>query len=320
MIRTLVVVWCLMAQALAAQQSDIEIRIERAFDAWLLEVDAQNGVLIAQKDGQTPLTVARGWTADEPVGLASLSKSITALCTAALIREGALTADTTSLAVLGYGAEGITVADLLTHSSGLGPDETQTFMYLWLDTAKSAAGLVSKRALTRDAQTQTQGGYHYNNENYAILGQMIASVTGQSYRAACTERVIEPAGATSATASKRTGSTLPWGGWEMSVDDYARILAWGYGVDGIAGNSPQDWPTTALSDQVDYGLGMFQRSAEQGTSFWHFGSWCFPFRFKTGAYAVSWYNGWRIVAAYDVCLEEPQMGALDRALGQAVFP
>jgi len=319
MIRIVLFLLCVLGHGVAAQDAAIIAHMPQVFDKWRLDVGAEKAVLILQKDDEILLQLSHGWTDDQPVDMASISKSITALCVATLIRDGMLAPDTTSRAVLGYGADGITVAELLTHSSGLKPDQTQAVMYLWLDTDIAAGDLASRRALGREVHTQDKGNYFYNNENYAILGEMIARVTGQSYRTACMDRVINPAGALTVSVSKRTGATLSWGGWTMPIADYARILTWGYGPDGIVGNVAHNWPTSPVSDHVSYGMGMFQRVRGDGLNFWHFGAWCYPLRFNTGAYAVRWQNGYSIVAAYDVCLDTPQMRALDRAMVEVVF-
>jgi CubicO group peptidase (beta-lactamase class C family) len=229
--------------------------------------------------------------------------------------------------VLGYGRPGITVAQLVTHTSGLAPDQTQAVMYLWLDRDVDGADLASRRALGREAQAGSAGTFFYNNENYAVLGQMIAAATGQTYEVACTQRVITPAGARSAGPSPRTGQTLPWGGWHMTLEDYARILDWGYGPEGSAVGPQAAIASLArvpglTSDGkgVGYGLGMFQLAKGTGYDVWHFGSWCYPLRHNVGSYAVRQVDGWRVVAAYDACVKSDAMRALFRAVSRGLAP
>lgn len=149
---------------------------------------------------------------------------------------------------------------------------------------------------------------------------MIAAQTGVPYDQACRERVLEPAGIAQAGPSPQTGGFLPWGGWQMSVQDYAKFMHWAYGAGGILARNAVTWPAQQVRGDVYYGMGMFfQRGTEAGNLFWHFGSWCFPFGVQTGSYAVHWQEGWSVVAAYDICIPTAQMNALERAMTQAIF-
>lgn len=300
--------------------ADVPERVEAAFRGWAAEVGAGSAALTLWQDGTPRHDVSLGsWTAQTPIETASLSKAITATCAVTLIDEGIWDAETTSEAVLNAGPSGLGLGALLTHGAGILPDQTQGVMGLWIFAQKSQADVAAERALARSPQQGTQGKFAYNNENYAILGEMIARQTGRSYSDACTDRVLIPAGATGAVPSPRTRGFLPWGGWQMSVTDYARFLEWGFGRGGVISTRAHRLPAQAVSTHVSYGMGMFQRSSGPGYNFWHFGSLCFPLGFNTGSYAVHWQNGWSIVAAYDVCLEAEQMGGLDRAMIGAVF-
>lgn len=312
---------CVAALCCAAQTAwaDIPERLEAAFQGWVAEVGAQAAVMTVWQRDHHHRDVGIGMDVETPVELASLSKAVTALCAAHLIENGAWTAETTSLSVLGYGPDALTVGALMTHSAGLGPDETQGAMPLWLDTAQDRAADAAAAALTRTAQTAKMGTYAYNNENYAVLAAMISAHTGERHTTYCKTNVLIPAGATSARPSERTGSMAGWGGWQMRVQDYARLMHWAYSPEGKIGSAPQDWPQADMGGGAVYGVGMTQRAFRGSMNYWHFGALCFPGRLNLGTYAVSWMQDWRVVVFYDRCLSWEDMIKLDSVLSAAVF-
>lgn len=316
MIRAFIFAIILAAQA---AQADVPARLETAFRAWAEDVAADAAVLTIWRKGEHSSDVALGMEPGQPVELASLSKAITALCTAHLMQAGVWVPETTSKAVLGYGPDAITVAALMTHSAGLGPDQTQALMPLWLDTPEDRAALAAKTALQRSLQTGETGSFSYNNENYAVLGAMIAAQTGQTYAAYCEKAVLSPAGVTTAQLSSRSGGMASWGGWQMSAQDYARLMHWGYGPQGMIGKAPQDWPQAQMGGGTFYGVGMTQRRFRGAMNYWHFGALCFPKRLNIGSYAVRWMAGWSVVVAYDRCVDWDAMTRLDNVLARAVF-
>lgn len=308
-----------MALMLAPVAQADGVRLEQAFRGWAAEVGAERAVMTIWRRGQHQGDVALGMAADAPVELASLSKAVTGLCAAELIRTGVWRKETTSHDVLGKGAAGVTVAALMTHSTGLKPDQTQTLMPLWLDTPEDRAALATDKALGRSTQAGTFGSYAYNNENYAILGAMISAETGVSHVDYCRNTVLIPAGVTTAAPSPRTGGMAAWGGWTMSVQDYARLMHWAYGPGGMIGRAPQNWPQAEMGGGAFYGVGMTQRAFHGSMNYWHFGALCFPERMEAGSYAVSWMQDWSVVVAYDRCVDWDAMVALDGALAAAVF-
>lgn len=315
-IRSLVLALVCAAQSAVAGVPD---RLEEAFEGWVDAVGAENAVLTIWNKGTHQRDVAIGINADTPVELASLSKAVTALCAAHLIAVGDWAADTTSRAVLGYGPDNLTVGGLMTHSAALAPDQTQGAMPRWLDREKDRSAVAAEHALTRSAQTGTLGSYTYNNENYAVLAAMISAETGQPHTEFCYDAVLKPSGATDARPSPRTGSMAGWGGWMMPVQDYARLMHWAYGPDGMIGSAPQDWPQADMGGGAFYGVGMTQRAFRGSMNYWHFGALCFPGRLNVGTYAVRWMEDWSIVAYYDACLPWDDMINLDNVLSAAVF-
>lgn len=299
--------------------ADVAARVEAAFVGWARDVGATEAAITLRRGGVPVHDAAIGMAMDRPVELASVSKAITAVCAATLMESGVWDGATTSREVLGFGPEGITLAGLMTHSAGIGPDRTQWMMWLWLGRPDTHAARATAIALTRPEQSGQAGRYLYNNENYAILGEMIAAQTGQSYVDYCTQAVLRPAGVTTAQPSPHTGSFLPYGGWRMSLQDYAAFHWHAFGPEGIIGRDPSGWPSAPVQGGMSYGVGTFQRPMAGTFNFWHFGALCFPGRLNIGAFAVIWMQDWSLVAAYNVCPTGPEAAKLDQMLAKAVF-
>jgi CubicO group peptidase (beta-lactamase class C family) len=193
-------------------------------------------------------------------------------------------------------------------------------MWLWarFNWHTDASEAVLDQIIAAKQPIQNQGRYQYNNENYALLGLMIAHASGQSYRKTCDQRVLAPLDITTAT-SPITERFLAWGGWNMSVNDYGKFLSHWYGADSAAAGDPFAQPHVQVGDGVFYGQGMFFREFRGGHNFWHHGAWCFPTQLQSGSFAVSWKGEWSVVAAYTQCPDWDMMLGLDQALSGAVF-
>lgn len=306
--------------SMAGAQEPTGARTVAQFSAWARDAGVPYAAFTLKRDGLAVQDVQIGDVpADGVYEFASLGKAITALCAGTLLQSGAWQPETTSKEVLRTGPAGLTVRALLTHSAGLGPDQTQGLMPIWLDKNEDLQPVAVDRALSRGTQTGEAGRFAYNNENYAILGEMIAQQTGQSYVRYCTDAVLIPAGARSAKPSARTGAFVSWGGWEMTLDDYAAFHRWAFEPEGIVGPDPAAWPQVGASGGASYGMGTFQRPFREGYNYWHFGALCFPGRLNVGSYVVQFANGWQGVAVYGGCLDWDTMFALDAALVRGIF-
>ena len=316
MMRFLILLWLGWG---ATASADVPERLEQAFRGWVDEAGVSEAVLTIWQGERHHRDVAIGMQADAPVELASLSKAVTALCAAQLIRKGRWTVGTQTDTYFSYFHEPLSVAELMTHAGGLAPDETQDRMADWLDQPGDRSMAATRNALSRGKQRGVAGKFQYNNENYAILAAMIAIETGEPYVSFCHRNVLEPAGVTSAMPSSRTGAMAGWGGWQMSVQDYARLMRWGFGPEGIIGANPAAWPDTNMGGGVFYGVGMTQRPFRGGMNYWHFGLLCFEARLTAGSYAVIWEGDWQVVAAYEKCTSWEEMVRLDNLLARAVY-
>ncbi|MGI4789484.1 MAG: serine hydrolase domain-containing protein [Janthinobacterium lividum] len=142
---------------------------------------------------KTPATV------DTVYGLGSCSKPITAVAVMQLVEAGKISLDapvSRYLDGLPTAWSGITVRQLLTHTSGL-PNYRK---FLKLDQLSSPRykmpdAVVSLLThVTLDFPPGTK--YEYSNTNYHLLGQLIEKVSGQTYSAYLASYQFQPAGMT----------------------------------------------------------------------------------------------------------------------------
>lgn len=235
--------WLAVAALLAGPVAADEAAIEAAWRSWADSVGATRSAMAVTRDGVLLGQFAIGMNAGDPVPVASLSKAVTGACILALEHEGLVARDATLGDVfaarpdlIGQGAQ-VTLAQLLTHTSGLDIDETQSVSHPALWGASDMHDAVTRTALARHLGPPE---YSYNNENYAVLGSVIKQVTGNRVEAACGPRVLGHAA--DAGPHARVGGALAWGGWQMPVADLALFFST---RDGAA-----DWPQTALGDGV----------------------------------------------------------------------
>lgn len=308
-LRAAAVLFC-MAQGASAQTSD---DVAQAVQNWLTDHSAHGVIAIKSPDAVLEV-VDLGLPADQAVELASLSKAITAICTATLVDEGVLSwADPVSDYVDGF--KDITIADLVTHQSGVVLDATQTYMSAWLGDPQHRAPDVVAEMRKRGAPTGPQGNYAYSNDNYALLALVIEAAAQQSYQDTCQTRALAPAGVT-AVPSGQSGAFLAWGGWTMRVGDYLRFHDHWFDT----AQADFQGPKAAIGGGAVYGLGMLSRTMQGGSNYWHFGALCFPGGLNAGSFAVAFHNAWRVVVAYDRCVDWPDMVELDAAIVKAIFP
>jgi CubicO group peptidase (beta-lactamase class C family) len=307
--------WVLFAFDAAAEPvAERAVKMRNAFDNWAQAQGVETPDIAILHKGEL---VSASRNADSPVEMASLSKAVTAICAASLIEEGRWSAQTTSAEVLGFGHEGITVAQLMSHTAGLFPDSTQTLTPMWITSNLPRKRIVAETALNR--RRVGLGEFQYNNENYGVLGEMIEAALGEAYAQACLARALSPAGVTTAHASEVMGGMLPWGGWSMSPKDYGRFHYYWFGPQGVYAKGAPASLRVDVGGGGQYGLGMFERQFPTYRNFWHFGAWCIQSSVNTGSYAVIWKGEWSVVAVYDKCVEWEAMLALDATLSEVAY-
>lgn len=304
--------------ALPARAEDVHGAVQEAFDHWLSQgaLSGQLGTGMRRADGAWDVQVHGAAARGE---LASVSKSITAVCVHHLVQDGRLFWSDRLPDILGD-APDVSIAALITHSSGLTPDATQDAMPRWLDKAPDGAGHFSAQVLeavnARGIVDTANGAFFYNNENYALLGLVIKAVSGQPYFEYCKAALDLPEGI---APSPRSGGMQPWGGLVAEPAAYLAFLTAHYGPDSVIGRDPMALPHVEMAPGVYYGMGTVFRAFRGGYNFWHFGALCFPRRMDAGSFAVIWHGRVAALALWDGCVNWDAMAQLDGALAVAAL-
>lgn len=178
-----------------------------------------SGVLTAHRDG----ILVEGWalgladrslgvpnTLDTRFGLASITKTFTAVAVLSLVADGTITLDTTARSILGTDlpliADDVTIDQLLTHRSGIGDyldEEIDEFAPLpipvqELDSAEAYVPLVDGFETAFPAGER----FAYCNGGFVVLGILAERASGIPYGELITRRVFEPAGMVSADLAR----------------------------------------------------------------------------------------------------------------------
>jgi CubicO group peptidase (beta-lactamase class C family) len=153
---------------------------------------------VRELDGKTPVDI------DTVFRIASMTKSFTALAIVRLRDEGRLSLDDPAeryvpeLAGLQYptaDSPKITIRHLLSHAEGFPEDNP------WGDRQLAASDADMTRMLRAGIPFSTAPGtaYEYSNFGFAILGRIVARVSGMPYAAYVTANILTPLGMTATT-------------------------------------------------------------------------------------------------------------------------
>lgn len=107
------------------QAPDRITAIEAAWRVWLAETGIAHSTVAIGHDGAPVHAAGQGWAPDRPGTQASLSKSFTSACALSLVTSrdnSLLTFDNV------FPGTDLTPAEILTHRTGLAPDQTQGAM------------------------------------------------------------------------------------------------------------------------------------------------------------------------------------------------
>ncbi|WP_164919520.1 serine hydrolase domain-containing protein [Hansschlegelia zhihuaiae] len=335
--------FALLATAVRAQElplpppADAQAkRMVATFKDWTVKWGVANASLAVMRgDKVVGQAKVGGHKPAETEPVASLSKAITGVCVIKLVEAGDLKyGDRIGKLLPGYfkknkpadaAAKEITVAELLTQTSGLNYDPTQgTAAFAALDFTRTNLSAQLALALERPLGPKT---FFYNNVNFGALGMVIEAVSGKPYDKQCKKSVLDPAGVTEARLDPDWKIMASWGGWNISAIDYARFLAHFRPKDKLLRTKPPSWPKTLLnSGGAYYSVGTFLRESGGSWNFWHDGAWRWfddarPERNENyGAYFAMWFQDLRFVANYHPQPPSGAVGDLDYSMYQAAYP
>lgn len=133
-------------------------------------------------------------TPQTPFTIGSVSKSFTALAVMQLVELGQINLDDSINIYLPWfeaeyqgKSQVITVRQLLHHTSGI-----KSFYIGMADSSVTIEQLVQGKLNNTQLDTLPGTRSNYSNANYIILGEIIQSVTGQSYQDYITEKIFKP--------------------------------------------------------------------------------------------------------------------------------
>jgi D-alanyl-D-alanine carboxypeptidase len=170
--------------------------------------DEFSGAVLVAKDGKAFFAKAYGMAdkdakipnrVDTRFNLGSMNKMFTAVAVAQLAERGKLSFnDPISKHVPDYPnravADKVTIRHLLTHTSGMGNYQNESY-YAHLDDMKTVADLVPLFA--NDSLSFEPGaGWDYSNAGFVVLGLIVEKVSGESYFDYVERHVFKPAGMT----------------------------------------------------------------------------------------------------------------------------
>lgn len=185
--------------------------VESLVTDWLEDNDVP-GVSLVVVDGDSEL-YAEGFgardiesnapaTPDTVYGMASITKSITALAVLQLIEAGALSVDDYVDHFQETPGDPITIENLLTHTSGMPATPTGVADQALEGFPAGLADESDHKRFVRDStdlRVTDEERFQYYNTGYDILGKIIEAVDGRSYADYVDEEIFEPLGMTRAT-------------------------------------------------------------------------------------------------------------------------
>ena len=192
--RWLVALACLFmgqAQAASVKVDEVENAIKSAmaqFDipGLAIAVVENNKVVLAKGYGVRHIDSTKPVDKHTLFGIASNSKAFTAAGLAMLVDEGKLNWDDKVVTHIpefrlqdAYANANMTIRDLLSHRSGLGLGAGD--LLIWPDTDKSVQDIIAALAHLPTA-TSFRNNYAYNNLMFVVAGEVIARVSGLSWR------------------------------------------------------------------------------------------------------------------------------------------
>lgn len=180
----------------------------QAIDAYLAThhaIDQLSGAVLVADDGKVVYRGAFGqansdWgvpnSVDTKFRLASMTKQFTAMLVLLLVQDGKIALDQKLSAYLPdyvrTNGDRVTIRHLLNHTSGI-PSFTDRPGFLGNEgKGRLALDELIAKYCSDPLDFEPGSQFRYNNSGYVLLGAVVEAVTGQSYRDALQQRVLQP--------------------------------------------------------------------------------------------------------------------------------
>jgi len=186
-----------------AAPADIRAKLDRYVQSYA-DSGLFSGVVLVRQGHQNLILKAAG-TADRSFGIpvkpdtkfqiASLSKPITSVGIAKLVDRGQLTYETKIGSLIPGIPNGdeITIAQLLTHYSGLSSPDREKGASEWFRSPQTVEQLVDRVRASKPIWKPDEK-YEYSNANYWLLAAVIEKLSGQSYGDFLRNEIFDPLG------------------------------------------------------------------------------------------------------------------------------
>ena len=224
--------------------------------------------------------------------ICSITKQFTAMLVMQLVEQGKVNLDKTIADYLPdfrrETASEVKIRDLLTSASGLAdlPDE----FYVNEDAKMTDADYVIKTYLQGDLLFESGERFNYNNVDFIVLDAIIEKVSGKSYEANLTEKILAPLGMknTGLLKNEKVIENLA-SGYVFKDRNYFNesfVQIQNFGASGAMFSTAEDmflWDKALLTYKLlskKYTDEMFTPSAKLG--FVALGSWTYPTKFSDG--------------------------------------
>jgi CubicO group peptidase (beta-lactamase class C family) len=204
----------------------VSLDVMQALEDTLDEAAARtgfSGVVRVDRSGETELTAAYGFadrahripnTLETQFGIASGTKTLTALVVMALVERGTLDLGTTARSLLGSDlpliADDVTIEHLLAHRSGIGDylDEDDVTEYVMPVPVHQLASSEQYLSVLGGHETVFAAGesFAYNNGGYAVLALLAERASRVDFHRLVDELVCRPAGMAAACSCAPTSS------------------------------------------------------------------------------------------------------------------
>ncbi|MEO9825536.1 MAG: serine hydrolase domain-containing protein [Paracoccaceae bacterium] len=295
---------------LHAQSNEQTEKILAAWRTWAAKHNVETAISIGH-NGTILASGSQGRNPNKAYPLASLSKAITGVCVLRITQENGIAFDTPLSALqpefdkvnidIPAKLRDRTLASLLTMTSGLNPDRTQSEMNRTYRIGDTRNIGFSKTALNSKGLGGTPGDFFYNNGNYALLGALLEALTDTDNVTACRDRVFPKGHRSTVAFDSDWMAFAAFGGWASSTTDYTAFLMDAFKPGGDIAANLTTLPNYAAPSGWFYGLGTHFRLRQPQNVFWHAGALCKVSGEDVGTYFAYYPNGYAVTVSYNKC-------------------